>query len=678
MTAPAPSRRTALAASLCALLALAARVGGNIARDGVLLSRCDPSALPVLLAIGAVLSIAAAFGVGRLMSRFSPGRVVPLLGVASAALLVVEWLADGAAPRAAAVAVYIHLAVLGPILVSGFWSVVNERFDPRAARRTFGLIGAGASVGGLVGGLLVERLSVHPSRVIAILPVIAALQLLHAWRVHALAAGETRAPAQRVPAGAALQVLRGSPQLRRLALLVFVAAVAAAALDFVFKSRAVAAHASADLIHYFALFYTACAVATALLQTIAGRALVEKLGPALSLGTLPGAVVAVAGAAVMFPGLGVVARGVEILVRSSVFRPGYELFFAPLPAPEKRATKTMIDVGAERAGDVAGALLIALLLAAGSSGLLLAFAAALGALALVVVWRLHVGQRAALALSLRARTPVGEGLTAMLSRLSLRSPILLRAAPAHAPAAPPIDLQAQIDPIPRAIAALRSGDPARAAEALRMAPLSPSLVADALPLLGSDALAAPAAAALAAVALRITGQLVDRLLDGDEELAIRRRIPPLLEHAAGPLAAWGLARGLSDARFEVRYRCGRALYRLKKRDPALGLDAEALLDAVRQELRGAAWERAGALAADGEPDEPDAPARALGHVFRLLVLALGDESLALAFRGASATDAHLRGTALEYLEGALPSDIRDALWPFVENDDQPRRQRGSA
>ena len=436
MTAPDPSRRTALAASLCAVLALAARVGGNIARDGVLLSRFDPSVLPALLAIAAVLSIAAAFGVGRLMSRFSPGRVVPLLGVASAALLIVEWLADGAAPRAAAVAVYIHLAVLGPILVSGFWSVMNERFDPRAARRTFGLIGAGASVGALIGGLLIERLSTDPARLTAILPVIAALQLLHAWRVHALAAGETRAPAQHVPAGAALQVLRGSPQLRRLALLIFVAAVAAAAFDFVFKSRAAATHSSADLIHYFALFYTACAVATALLQTIAGRALVEKLGPAVSLGTLPGAVVAVAGAAVVFPGLGVVARGVEILVRSSVFRPGYELFFAPLPEREKRAAKTVIDVGADRAGDVAGALLIAVLLAAGSTGLLLAFAAALGALALIVVWRLHLGQRAALARSLRARTPAGVGLTAILSRLSLRSPILLRAPPAHAPAPP--------------------------------------------------------------------------------------------------------------------------------------------------------------------------------------------------------------------------------------------------
>ena len=29
-------------------------------------------------------------------------------------------------------------------------------------------------------------------------------------------------------------------------------------------------------------------------------------------------------------------------------------------------------------------------------------------------------------------------------------------------------------------------------------------------------------------------------------------------------------------------------------------------------------------------------------------------------------DADLRGTALEYLEGVLPRDIRDRLWPFLE------------
>ena len=658
------SERAATAAAVCAVLGLAAGAGGYIAGAGVLLSRHDPSVLPALLAVASVVSIAAAAGVGRLMSRFSPGRVMPILGAGSAALLVAEWLADDAAPRAVAIAVYVHIAVLGPILVSGFWSVMNERFDPHSARKHFGLISAGASVGGLLGCLLVERLSAQPSRIIAILPVLAALQLLHAWRLRALAASEERAPARAVRLGAAARVLRASPQLRRVALLVFLGAAAAALLDFVFKAGAATTHARADLLHYFATFYTVCAFASVVVQTIAGRVLGEKLGLTGSLGALPAAVATVATAAIPFPGLRVVARATEIVQRGSLFSFGYELLFAPMHEREKRATKTFIDVAVERAGDLAGALLVAALLAAGSARLLLACAAALGALGLIVVWRLRVGQRAALAHHLRARTPAGEGTSSILSRLSLRSPIFLSAAVMHASSRARAETRDPLDRLPDAVAALRSGEAARAVEVLRAAQLPLPLVAYTLPLLGWDEVAPAAAAALAKVAPRVTGQLVDRLVDPDEELAIRRRIPALLEHAPGGLAAWGLTRGLADARFEVRYGCGRGLQRLHKGDATVELDALLLLDAVRRELRRAdgLWESWRAR---------------LAHVFRLLVLALGDRSLALAFRGVCSDDAALRGTALEYLEGALPADISDALRPFLENA-APRQQRGSS
>ena len=33
------------------------------------------------------------------------------------------------------------------------------------------------------------------------------------------------------------------------------------------------------------------------------------------------------------------------MLRSSLFRAGYELFYTPIPAAEKRAAKTLIDVG---------------------------------------------------------------------------------------------------------------------------------------------------------------------------------------------------------------------------------------------------------------------------------------------------------------------------------------------
>ena len=41
-------------------------------------------------------------------------------------------------PRSTAVAIYFHLSTSGAVLVSGFWSMVNERFDVQSAKRHIG------------------------------------------------------------------------------------------------------------------------------------------------------------------------------------------------------------------------------------------------------------------------------------------------------------------------------------------------------------------------------------------------------------------------------------------------------------------------------------------------------------------------------------------------------------
>ncbi len=54
-------------------------------------------------------------------------------------------------------AVYLHLVGFGAILLSGFWSVVNEVLDPREAKVRFGRITGAGTLGGICGGLLAER-----------------------------------------------------------------------------------------------------------------------------------------------------------------------------------------------------------------------------------------------------------------------------------------------------------------------------------------------------------------------------------------------------------------------------------------------------------------------------------------------------------------------------------------
>jgi hypothetical protein len=139
--------------------------------------------------------------------------------------------------------------------------------------------------------------------------------------------------------------------------------------------------------------------------------------------------------------------------------------------------------------------------------------------------------------------------------------------------------------------------------------------------------------------------------------------------------------GLEDLRFEVRFQCGRSLSAILEKHPKLSVARERVVQGILREVAVGrpVWESRKLL--DGlEPGEAgsfvddfvrDRAGQSLSHVFTLLSFVLPKEPLLLAFRGLYASDQNLRGTALEYLEGVLPPEIRERLWPFLEDRRAP-------
>jgi len=230
-------RGAAWIATISAVIVIASFVAGKAARDAILLARFDITRLPLFLTISAVTSLPIILVAGRLMVRWGPARLIPVLNAASAAISVAEWLLIGRAPRAIAVVVFFHLATLGAVLVSGFWSMVNERFDVQSAKRHIARIGIGATLGGIFGGVIAERSAVYLAPD-AILLVLAGLQLACAVTLRLFGWAERREPAAVAPADTwlALRAATGSPLLRVLGGLVILAAIAAAVLDYIFKA----------------------------------------------------------------------------------------------------------------------------------------------------------------------------------------------------------------------------------------------------------------------------------------------------------------------------------------------------------------------------------------------------------------------------------------------------------
>ena len=122
-------RRATWIATFTALVVVAAFVAGKAARDAILLSSFGIESLPIFIGISAVISLPIILVAGRLMARFGPARLMPLLNLVSAAAAVVEWVLLSQYPRATTIAIYFHLSTSGAVLVSGFWSIINERFD---------------------------------------------------------------------------------------------------------------------------------------------------------------------------------------------------------------------------------------------------------------------------------------------------------------------------------------------------------------------------------------------------------------------------------------------------------------------------------------------------------------------------------------------------------------------
>ncbi len=502
----------------------------------------------------------------------------------------------------------------------------------------------------------------------------------------------------------ALKVIAGSALLRNLTLVVILGAIAAAALDYVFKAGVVATTTGEGPLRFFAIYYTVTSIVTAVAQIVLARTVLARLGVARSISILPTTVTVFGIGALAVPGLAsaVIARGMEMVMRSSLYRAAYELLYAPLAENHKRSTKVVLDVGAERIGDLLGALVVGLALYVAIPTLLVVAAIAAGAAALYVAMRLPRGYTEALEASLMTRGQEAQLDTSLSGSWSANAPLMAEggdltalslldlraAAPAKlsAPHVPVRTVSLARDELADRVEAFRSGDQERVTRALATA-VPVELAAHVVPLIGWNEVAEQATAALRALAPRCTGLLVDSLLDAGQEFAVCRRLPAILVGGEPALAAWGLWRGIKHPRFEVRYRCAKALSRLRIDGSELEITEDAVFAAIKRELSvgGSIWKNHQLLDGSSDPGSSEdalldrlltrGSSRGLEHVFTLLGLVLPTHAVQIALQGIHTTDRALRGTALEYLESVLPADVRTLLWDHVEPDHPPQPPR---
>jgi hypothetical protein len=429
-------------------------------------------------------------------------------------------------------------------------------------------------------------------------------------------------------------------------------------------------------------------------QVSSARAVLDRFGIALSASAPSMALLVGTVVNLFIPGFAslTVARSAEAVFRGSLFRTGYELFYTPMRADEKRAAKAIIDVGFDRVGDAIGGSLVRLmlLLAPALQGSAILLLGALGSAAAILASnRLKTGYIQTLENSLRHRADGAPVLDSAASTSTIDIAVIQRYRAAR-PRTETFDLsRPPREPLPsdvRDILRLKSRNRDQVMQVLvRQDGLTPTLVPHVIPLLAWDPIAEHAVYALRKVAEEHVGALVDALIDPNQDFAVRRRLVRVFSVCVSQRAADGLMFGLDATRCDVRFQAARSLTEILEKNPTVVIDARRVFDVVEREasVGRPVWESRRLLdgVSGSESLSPldefvrDRAGTSLAHVFTLLALVLPREPLQIAFRSLQTDDQHLQGTALEYLDGILPARIRERLWPFLERRPTVRSAR---
>ena len=698
------TRLATIFALMSATLMIAHQVAGKATRDAIFLSHYEVTDLPKMVLFAAILSLLAVVLMARLLAKHGPWKVIPPAFFASGCLFMTNWWYYPLNPQVVAVALYLQMAIFGAVLISGFWSVVNERFDPHTAKQTIARVAAAATLGGVLGGLAAGKIA-QATDVRAMLLVLAVLHIFCGLSVKGIGESRSSQPTAQVKMTSGIQLLATHRYLQLMGILVVMIGVVGALIDYTFKAAASAHFDSSgeSLVVFFGQFYAAVGVATFIVQSLLGPQILRRYGLGATLAVLPLVVIAFGGihliAALRIYSLAAL-RGGQMVFTNSFFRSAFELLYTPLPPKIKRPTKAIIDVASDRLGDVLGSGLLLLLLALIPdlpNATIIVFAIVVATLTIVVVMSLYKGYVNQLATSLKegavsisehdvldattkrtlAESSVASERELLLNKIREKKYDRAGIARLDLDTDLPMEVQADSDSeaLLSVINALISGDRALIRQALSGSYMDLRLVPFLIPLLADDELAEDVRMELRWKAPHAIGALSDSLLDPDISVKARQRIPSILEVTHNPRSIGGLLTGLQDEQFNVRYSAARALARMRERDKGIVIDRQRVFDAVEREasVPHHVWRNRGL---DAEVDLPvDISSGAGGndprlefsveHVFTLLSLTFDRDALLLSRQALSSNDRNLRGTALEYLENVLPEKVKVKLWPHL-------------
>jgi len=298
---------------------------------------------------------------------FIPRRwTIPATQAGCVGLLLVFWALFTAGYEAASVAFYVLGLILGILLISQFWTLANDIYDARHAKRLFGFIGGGASLGGATGAAITAA-AVSRVGTVNLLLVGAAVMVLCLLLVLVIVRREERAGISQAPIEAegvggteAIRLLRESRHLQLIAVIIGCAAMGAVIIEQQLNMAAEArlGQDADGITRFLAQVTVYLSLAGFLVQVTLTSRIHTMLGIGFAMLILPVGLGATAIVMLLNGGLWApaFARVLDTSLRYTVDKTTREILFLPLPASLKYRAKPFVDVTMDRFAKGVGAL----------------------------------------------------------------------------------------------------------------------------------------------------------------------------------------------------------------------------------------------------------------------------------------------------------------------------------
>jgi ATP:ADP antiporter, AAA family len=332
------------------------------------------SNLPYVQFVAGLFIAVIMVGYSWLMTRLPRRWSLPIAQTGIVALLVAFWFLFQTGQGWVSVAFYLLGLILGLLLISQFWTLANVVYEPRQAKRLFGFIGGGSTLGGVLGSFLAanyaQRIGTNNLLLFSIffmvLCIFLVILILHRERIGEDASLEVRKE-EGVGAKKAIELLGKSKHLRLIALVISFAAIGAAIIEQQLNMAGEAAkgqHQTDAITSFLGWVGFYMSTIAFLVQVLLTSRIHRYLGIGFALILLPlslgttGTII-LFNAALWAPTL---ARVLDQSLRYTVDKTTREILYMPLPSEIKFEAKPFVDVTVDRFAKAMGALLTLVLI----------------------------------------------------------------------------------------------------------------------------------------------------------------------------------------------------------------------------------------------------------------------------------------------------------------------------